>query len=119
MLRQLGIVGFPSHYIVRTRSGRIVDMPLADEHYFTAALTWAEGLFAQAPADRALSLDAWNTVVGRSAEMNAVNNMLENHGSDAWRAPVVSMTVLSGITAEEIIASRPRASRSRPWWRFW
>jgi hypothetical protein len=119
MLRRLGVTKFPSFYVARSNSGRLVHLPLADEHYFSAALAWAEGLFAQAPADRPLSVDAWNAVAGRSAEMDCVNNMLASHGPDALRGAAVSPTVLCGIMAEEIAASRPGDGRARPWWRFW
>ena len=59
MLRDCGVTSFPGFYVVRARSGRVVHLPLAGEHYFTAALDWAEGLFAQDPADRPLSIDAY------------------------------------------------------------
>jgi hypothetical protein len=119
MLRRLGVTSFPSFYVVRARSGRVVHLPLAGEHYFTAALAWAEGLFALAPADRPLSVEAWNAVAGRSAEMDCVNNMLASHGPEALRGAAVSPTVLGGITAEEIAASHQERRQSRPWWRFW
>jgi hypothetical protein len=119
MLRGLGVTGFPGYYAVRARSGRLLYLPLAGEHYFTAALAWAEGLFAQDPADRPLSLEAWNAVAGRSAELDCVNNMLASHGPEALRGAVISPTVLGGITAEEIAASRQGGRQSRPWWRFW
>jgi hypothetical protein len=119
MLRRLGVTGFPGYYAVPSRSGRLVHLPLAGEHYFTAALTWAEGLFDQAPADRPLSLEAWNAVAGRSAEMDCVNNMLASHGEGALRGAVLSPIMLGGITAEEIAASRQGSRQPRPWWRFW
>ena len=43
MLRQLGIGGFPGVYGVRTQRGQWIYLSLAGEHYFTAALAWAEG----------------------------------------------------------------------------
>lgn len=116
MLRRLGVTGFPGFYTVRSASGRWVYLPLAGEHYFTAALAWAEELFARDPADRSLDAAAWNAVAGRSAEMDAINNMLAAHGAEAVRGAVVSPPALAGITAEEIAASRPPP---RPWWRFW
>lgn len=116
MLRGLGVTGFPSVYGVRTRRGRWVYLPLTGEHYFLAALAWAEQLFAQAPADRPLSLEAWYAIAGRSAEMDGVNNMLRDHGPEALRNAVLGPLLLSGLTAEEITASRPTP---RPWWRFW
>jgi hypothetical protein len=119
MLRRLGVTSFPSFYVVRARSRRVVHLPLAGEHYFTAALDWAERLFAQDPADRPLSVEAWNAVAGRSAEMDAVNNMLASHGAEALRGAAISPMVLAGITAEEIAASRSGGQAPRPWWRFW
>jgi hypothetical protein len=119
MLRRLGITSFPSFYVVRTSSGRVIHLPLVGEHYFSAALVWAEGLFAQAPADRPLSIEAWNAVAGRSAEMDCVNKMLASHGPEALRGATISPPVLGGITAEEIEASRQGDEQPRPWWRFW
>jgi hypothetical protein len=54
VLERLGVTSGFSFYIVRTVTGRVVHMPLASEHYFTAALAWAEGLFAQEPAARVI-----------------------------------------------------------------
>jgi hypothetical protein len=119
MLRQLGVTGFPGVYGVRKRSGRVVYLPLAGEHYFTAALAWAEGLFALPPADRPLGVEAWNAVAGRSAEMGCVNDTLAAHGPEALRGAALSPPVLSGLTAEEIAAGRQGGRRPRPWWRFW
>jgi hypothetical protein len=119
VLRRLGVTSFPSLYIVRAKSGRIVHLPLASEHYFTAALDWAERLFAQDPADRPLSVEAWNAVAGRSAQMDCVNKMLASHGPEALRGATLSPMVMGGITAEEIAASRQADRRPRPWWRFW
>jgi hypothetical protein len=119
MLRGLGVTGFPGYYGVRTRSGRWAYLPLAGEHYFTAALTWAEALFALPAADRPLTVEAWNAVAGRSAEMNSVNNMLAAHGPEALRGAVVSASMYAGVTAEEIAASRRAGRPPRAWWRFW
>jgi len=119
MLRQLGVTGLPGEYGVRTRSGRWAYLPLAGEHYFTAALAWAEGMFALPPADRPLSVEAWNAVAGRSAEMDCVNNMLATHGPEGLRGAVVSPPMLGGLTAEEIAAGRQTRQLPRPWWRFW
>lgn len=116
MLRQLGVTGFPGVYGVRTRRGRWVYLPLTGEHYFTAALAWADELFALAPADRPLTAEAWNAVAGRSAEMDCVNNMLRDHGPEGLRGAVMSPPMLCGLTAEEIAGSRPTV---RSWWRFW
>jgi hypothetical protein len=119
MLRQLGVTGFPGVYGVRRRSGRWTYLPLAGEHYFTAALAWAEGLFVLAPADRPLAAEAWNAVAGRSAEMDCVTNMLTSHGPEGLRGAVMSPPMLGGLTAEEIAASRQSGRPPRSWWRFW
>jgi len=118
LLRQLGVTGFPAVYGVRRRSGRWAYLPLAGEHYFTAALAWAEALFALPPADRPLTVEAWNAVAGRSAEMDCVNNMLTSQGPEGLRGAVVSPPMLGGLTFEEVAASR-QEERPRPWWRFW
>jgi hypothetical protein len=116
ILKQMGVTTPFGFYIVRTAKGRVIHMPLADEHYFTAALEWAAKYFALDPAVRPLKQDAWYAVAGRSAEMASINNYLEQHGEAALRGATQSPLVLGGFTADDIASSRPK---KRPWWRFW
>lgn len=119
VLKRLGIVFSFDFYIARTKAGRVVHFPLAAEHYFTAALAWAEELLAQEPAARPITLEAYNAVAGRSPEMDGINKLLEHSGPEGVRGAVVGPLALGGVTAEEITASRPGGGRGRPWWRFW
>jgi hypothetical protein len=119
VLKRLGVTSGFSFYIVRSVKGRVVHMPLANEHYFMAALAWAEGVFAQEPATRQINLDQFHAVAGRSGEMECANKLLGSHGPDGLRGATVGPAVLFGITADEIAASRRGDNRGRPWWRFW
>ena len=119
LLKRLGATSGFDFYIARTRAGRAVHLPLAAEHYFTAALAWAEGVLGQEPAARPITLEAFHAVAGRSPEMDCANQWLERGGPDGLWECVVGPLGLGGITAEEIAASRPGGGRRRPWWRFW
>jgi len=119
LLTRMAIKSYFSFFIVRDVSGRVVHLPWAGEHYYTAALTWVEGYFSLHPAERPLSTDQYHSVAGRSAEMDCVNNMIAQGGPDAMRGAVVGPTVLCGVTIEQITASRPKPAPRRPWWRFW
>ncbi len=119
LLRRLGVTSFQNIYVVRTAAGRVVNMRFEAEHYFTAALAWAEGLFNLEEAARPISRDAYMAVAGRSAEIGCANQMLDRYGPAGCRGSVIGPQVLCEITAEQIAASRPQQSRKRPWWRFW
>jgi hypothetical protein len=58
---------------------------LAAEHYFTAALVWAEGLLGQEPAVRPITREAFHAVAGRSPELDCANELLERGGPDSVR----------------------------------
>ena len=117
VLKQMGIATFQRVYLVRTESGRVVHRPLEVEQYFTAALEWAQRLFALEPAARPLRLDAFWAIVRRSPLLDAAERLRERSGPDALRGAAAGPLVLGGITAEQIAASRP--GHDRRWWRFW
>lgn len=119
VLKRMGATSLPSHCIVRRRSGGIVHLPLEAEHYFTAALAWAEWLFTMDPAARPVSLEAFSAVTARSPALNAANQLLESDGPDALRGALFGPLALSGLTAEQIESSREAHGRKRPWWQFW
>ncbi|MDW8244653.1 MAG: hypothetical protein RMJ88_15710 [Thermogemmata sp.] len=119
VVKRMGATNLPTHYMVRNQSGRTVLLPLEAEHYFTAALAWAEEILAMPRERRPVSLEAFNAVVHRSAVLNAAERFLESYGPDALQGAVSSPLVVCGITAELIKASRRRSDRERPWWQFW
>jgi hypothetical protein len=119
VVKRMGATGLSSHYMVRKQSGRTVLLPLEAEHYFTAALAWAEEILAMPRERRPVSLEAFNAVVHRSPVLNAAERFLESFGPDALQGALSSPLVVCGITAEQIKASRRGRGRERQWWQFW
>ncbi|MCX8138650.1 MAG: hypothetical protein N3E46_03095 [Gemmataceae bacterium] len=117
----MGASDLPWYYMVGKRPGsrRSVLLPLKEEHYFTAALQWVTELLQMDPAERPITLEAFNAVVVRSPVLDAANRMLENYGRDALRSGVFAPLVINGVTAEEIEASRRAFRPRRRWWQFW
>jgi hypothetical protein len=119
VVKRMGATDLPSHYMVRKQSGRTVLLPLEAEHYFTAALAWAEELLNMDLAARPVSLEAFSAVVHRSPVLDAAERLLESNGPDALHGAVSIPLVVCGITAEQIEASRRGHSRESRWWQFW
>jgi len=71
----MGLASFPSHYIALAEHGREVSLPVAQEHYFTAALQLAYQTLEQGWSEQ-LSRAAFEAVISRSAEMAAANQLL-------------------------------------------
>ena len=120
-LKRMGATCFFDIYMVRTESGRVKNLPLAKEHYFTAALAWAEQLLTTDPTARPVSLEAFNAVISRSSAMHLAANSSSGRAAArrALRGAAISPLVLHGITLEQIVASRREHRRTHPWWRFW
>jgi hypothetical protein len=75
LLKRMGLASFPSHYIALAEHGREVSLPVAHEHYFTAALQLAYQTLEQGWSEQ-LSRAAFEAVISRSAEMAAANQLL-------------------------------------------
>lgn len=120
LLVNWGVSELPKYYTVQKRSGKLVWLPLEAEHYFTAALAWAQDLFNMEPAARPISLDAFWAVVGRSSILDAAIRMRDTYGADSLRGAVCSPIMIKEIiTWEEIEESRREQVRKRRWWQFW
>jgi hypothetical protein len=122
LLKLMGVSKFPSMFRVYDVRGVLVDMPLATEHYFTAALWLGHEVTTRGYTDR-ISKEVFQSITVRSAEINAVNQALEAgltlgelaHGT-------VGSPILLGVTSDQIGATRrtpDRAGPAKPWWRFW
>ena len=85
LLRRLGVGIFPSHYIALDADGTEVSIPVAREHYFTAALQLAFETLEHGWSDD-LPREAFEAVIARSAEMNAANKALNEGASIAGAA---------------------------------
>jgi hypothetical protein len=98
LLRRMGVESFPSHYVALDAGGGEVNVPVASEHYFTAALRLAfETLEGGWNED--LSREQFEAVIARSADMNAANKAL-NAGESIAGAALQPLRVLR-ISAEE------------------
>ena len=75
LLKRMGVSTFPNHYIALTHDRREKQLPLAQEHFFTAALQLAYQTLEQGWTE-SLSRQTFETVLSRSAEMSAANQAL-------------------------------------------
>jgi len=97
LLRKMGLDSFPSTYIATSLGGDDVQLPIAHEHYFTAALELASHTLAHGWTDE-VSKQAFDAVARRSAELNAANQLLEA-GKQLRGATLQPLRVL-GFSAE-------------------
>ena len=72
LLKLMGLSKFPSTYQVQNSTGQWVELPLAAEHYFSAALGVGHDVTTRGYSERVTKV-AFQAVTLRSAEMNAVN----------------------------------------------
>ncbi len=77
LLKLLGLTKFPSTYRVQNAGGQWVELPLAAEHYFSAALDVGYDVTTRGYTKR-ISRETFTAVTLRSAEMNAVNKYFES-----------------------------------------
>ena len=81
LLHRMG-VSLASHYIAKSGDAIDTSLPIADEHYFTAALVVAQHTLENGWS-HALPRQVFEAVVARSAEMAAVNNAMASGASIA------------------------------------
>lgn len=114
-----GLTYFPHHYSVRNKRGKLVFLPLESEHYFTAALQWAQDLFSLEPSARPVSLEAYWAVASRSPLLDAAIRLRENPEAADALHEAVCFWGTNLITLEEIQANRRERNPKRSWWQFW
>jgi hypothetical protein len=106
LLKLMGLSKFPSTFQVQDNSGQWVEMPLAAEHYFSAALSVGYDVTTRGYTER-VSRETFQALILRSAEMNAVNQFFEAGGTaDELAGSTLGPPTLIGITIEQIAASR-------------
>ena len=106
ILRKLGVSSFPSSFIVFDRQNRAIELPLAREHYFAAALGIADEVAHKGFSDR-ITRPTFEAIVARSAEMDSANKMLAA-GKEVAGSKILPPGLL-GIFAEDFDAARRRA----------
>ena len=106
LLKLMGLSKFPSTYQVRNSAGQWVELPLAAEHYFSAALGVGYDVTTRGYTER-VSKAAFQAVTLRSAEMNAVNQYFESGGTrEGLAGSTLGPPTFIGLTAEQIAAGR-------------
>ena len=106
LLKLLGVTNFPSAFQVQNGSGGWVELPLAAEHYFSAALDLGYDVTTRGYTER-ITKEVFTAVVLRSAEMNVINQYFESGGTrEGLAASTLGPPTFIGITAEQIVASR-------------
>lgn len=106
LLKLMGVSKFPSAYLVQGSSGQWVELPLANEHYFSAALGIGYDVTTRGYTER-ISKAVFQAVTLRSAEMAAINQYFESGGT---REGLVGCTIgpptFIGLMVEQIAGSR-------------
>jgi hypothetical protein len=106
LLKLMGLGKFPIAYHVQNSAGQWVELPLAAEHFFSAALRVGYDVTTRGYTER-VSREAFQAVTLRSAEMHAVNQYFESGGTrEGLAGGTFSPPTLIGVTAEQIAASR-------------
>lgn len=75
VLKRLGVKHLPNHFIALDEKGEEVRVPVAGQHYFTAALTLVYNTFENGWSE-VLPRKTYEMVAGRSAEMAMANEAL-------------------------------------------
>ena len=97
VMMRLGLKSFPSDYIAMNASKQEVKLPIANEHYFTAALDIANRTLENG-YNLVLTKKVFQDMVTRSAEFGAANKLL-NAGKSLKDAELLPLRLL-GISAE-------------------
>jgi hypothetical protein len=106
LLKRMGMNKFPSSYQVRNGAGRWVELPLASEHYFSAALGVGHDVTSRGYTER-VSKETFQAVISRSAEIRAVNQYFTSGGTrEQLTGAMLGAPALIGVTAEQIAANR-------------
>jgi hypothetical protein len=106
LLKRLGLAKFPSTYQVQDAAGQWVELPLAAEYYFSAALGVGYDVTTRGYTER-VSKAVFEAATLRSAEMNAVNQYFESGGTcEGLAGGTIGPPTFIGLTAEQIAAAR-------------
>ena len=106
LLKRMGLSKFPSTYQVQNSAGQWVELPLAAEHYFSAALGVGHDVTTRGYTER-VSRAVFQAITLRSAEMHAVNQYFESGGTrEGLASSTLGPPTLIGVTADQIAACR-------------
>jgi hypothetical protein len=106
LLKLMGLSNFPSTYQVQNSAGQWVELKLANEHYFSAALGVGYDVTTRGYTQR-VSKAVFQAAIQRSAEMNVVNQYFQSGGTpEGLTGATLGPPTFIGVTAEQIAASR-------------
>jgi len=106
LLKLMGLTKFPSTYSVKNAAGQWVQLPLAAEHYFSAALGVGHDVTTRGFTKR-VSKSVFQAVALRSAEMDVLNQYFESGGTrEGLARGALSPPTFIGLSAEQIDAGR-------------
>lgn len=100
VLKRLGLKSLPNHFTAYDEGDNAVKIPVAGQHYFTAALTLAYDTFENGWST-AVPRHTFECVAGRSSEMNAANKVLDKEGS--LEGAEINTVELFRLSAEELL----------------
>jgi len=100
VLKRLGLKSLPNHFTAYDQHDTAVSIPVAGQHYFTAALTLAYNTFENGWS-AAVPRHTFERVAGRSSEMNAANQVLDKEGS--LEGSTINTVELFRLSAEELL----------------
>ena len=100
VLKQLGLSSLPDHFVATASDGTKVKISVANQHYFTAALTLAYSTFQNGWTET-VPRSTYEVVAARSAEMKAIDKVYADGGS-VEGATLGSLQLLR-ISAEEVL----------------
>lgn len=101
VLKRLGVEQLPNHFIALDEAGEEVRIPVASQHYFTAALTLAYDTFENGWSE-VLPRATYQIVAGRSAEMVAANKAL--YAGESLEGTTLGASRLLRLSASELLA---------------
>ena len=106
LAKLMGVSSFPSTYCVYNAADQLAELPLAEEHYFTAALGVGYEITTHGYTER-ISKEVFRHITLRSAEMDAINKFFKaGHSVKDLVGSCLRTPILPGVTAEEIDGSR-------------
>ena len=101
VLKDLGLASFPNHFIAENAAGEKVEISMADQHYFTAALQVAFSTFAKGWSET-ITRGTYEHIAARSAEMNIVDHLYSTGGSlaEATLQPLFLVRISAELALE-------------------
>jgi hypothetical protein len=104
VLKRLGVASLPNHFILYDDDEQEVKVPVATQHFFTAALHLSYSTFEHGWSE-VLPRDVFESVVNRSAEMSIVFDVL--NAGESLEGTTLSPVQLLRISAQEMLESGP------------